>query len=689
MKPLRIYLCDLTHYVKMVVNDTIPLNIAFIASYLKKQLGESVEISLFKLPLKAIQALKDSPPDVLALSNYCWNSHLSEHVAGIGKRLNPNMVTLQGGANFPHDHALQLPFVLQRPNTDIFLEFEGEVSFCNVIRQLLLQRDPEKGILKQPLAGCVYLAPGSRTSKHPQLITGGVTPRLKNLDEIPSPYLTGLLDPFFDGVLTPFIETNRGCPFTCSYCHTSHKYFNPIAMFSVERIVNEIDYIAPRAGQLGIVNLHIADTNFGMYPRDKEIAEALYRTQRKYGWPRQILASTGKNNKERVIQITDLMGESFPVTMAVQSMEPKVLKNIHRDNIKIEHFSAITKHLQKKGRITRGEMIIGLPGESKETFVRGVRQLMDAGITSMCIYSLMLLQGTEFQDPEYRKKFGIQGKFRIVPLNFGEYDGKRIFDYEEVGIATKDMPFEDYLWLRGLCLFVETLYSDSPFQMLFHYARDLGIKTDDMILGLYAAIPEAPQKIRDIVNDFLKETRDELWDSEEDLIEFFMRDENYEKLLRGELGGNLIYKYKSLGLALAAGLWAEHIGNTIKKIVSERPPHKKMIEQLHQEIDTLVSFEKNRLAGCIDSEADTSPISMLSPYDLLKWHKAEEQTPLSHFSGAAKIHYVFEYTDEQMKTRQDLFKRYGTSVSALSKIITRVGNVHSLFRTVRAVPSQS
>ena len=33
--------------------------------------------------------------------------------------------------------------------------------------------------------------------------------RIKDLDEIPSPYLNGMLDKFFDGKLTPFIETNE------------------------------------------------------------------------------------------------------------------------------------------------------------------------------------------------------------------------------------------------------------------------------------------------------------------------------------------------------------------------------------------------------------------------------------------------------------------------------------------------
>ena len=70
-----------------------------------------------------------------------------------------------------------------------------------------------------------------------------------------------MLDRFFDGKLAPFIETNRGCPFVMSFCHTGNDYFNKINMFSAERINAEIDYIGKKAAALGISHLHIADTN--------------------------------------------------------------------------------------------------------------------------------------------------------------------------------------------------------------------------------------------------------------------------------------------------------------------------------------------------------------------------------------------------------------------------------------------
>ena len=116
-------------------------------------------------------------------------------------------------------------------------------------------------------------------------------------------------------------------------------------MFSIERVREEINFIAPRMQNLGITGLHIADTNFGMYPRDREICMSLKNAHDTHGWPKQVIATTGKNNKERVIEITGIMGSTFNVNMSVQSMDPIVLRNINRDNIKLDDYVGINKHL--------------------------------------------------------------------------------------------------------------------------------------------------------------------------------------------------------------------------------------------------------------------------------------------------------------------------------------------------------
>ena len=56
-------------------------------------------------------------------------------------------------------------------------------------------------------------------------------PRHKEVEDIPSPWLTGIQDEFFDGKLAPMIETNRGCPFTCTFCVQGTKWYTKVHNF--------------------------------------------------------------------------------------------------------------------------------------------------------------------------------------------------------------------------------------------------------------------------------------------------------------------------------------------------------------------------------------------------------------------------------------------------------------------------
>ena len=133
--PVSIILCDLTYDTLILVSDTIPVNIGFVGAYAKQNFGEDISLSLFKYPQSVIEEIKNNPPDIIACSNYSWNSNLSEYILGFAKKANPNVITVQGGTNFPHEDEQQKKFLITRPNTDIHILFEGEKSFSNIAQR--------------------------------------------------------------------------------------------------------------------------------------------------------------------------------------------------------------------------------------------------------------------------------------------------------------------------------------------------------------------------------------------------------------------------------------------------------------------------------------------------------------------------------------------------------------------------
>ena len=682
-KVLNIYLCDLTHDTILLVSDTIPINIGYVASFAKKQFGLKINITLFKYPTTALLAIKNNPPDLLGLSNYSWNSNLSEYFAEVAVNANPSVVVVQGGTNFPSNDRERTEFLMKHRFTDCHVEYEGEVSFANLVQRVIDCEGRKEAIFDSPIGGIVFLKPSAPNRSSPILIKSTLPDRIRCLDDIPSPYLTGLMDHFFDGRLTPFIETNRGCPFRCSFCHTGADYYNKINSYSIERVRDEIFYIAPRAASKNVSNLHLADTNFGMFPRDKEICQALYDARQEFGWPIQVMATTGKNSKERVIDITKILGKNFSVNMSLQSMDNDVLKNIRRDNIKLDHYIKINKHLSDAGRSTKAELIIGLPGESKESFMAGVEAVVDTDVASLTIYTLMLLTGTEFKDPAYRERFGIKGSFRIVPLNFGEYDGERILDYEEVCIETNSMSFSDYLYLRGFALFVESIHNGRPFEEIFKYIISLGIKRSAFLVHLYKSISKAPKSIRITFSDFINETKAELWASEDELTQHYKSNVNYEKLKNGEVGGNLIYKYKCKNLGFLASDWIRFMIDQLDFFIHEKSPEIQIT--IKSEVKSLAKFCEARMDGLLKFDSNIDPISLMLDYNIPEWLRSDDQLQLSNFKLSNEQAFTFYYTDEQLKGRNEMFTRYGTDINALSKIVTRISNLESLYRKVDSV----
>ena len=73
MKPLKIFLCDLTYDTTTLSTEAFPLNVGYIASYTKQLFGDDVEISLFKYIEKLENALEISTPDIIGFSK--WDSY--------------------------------------------------------------------------------------------------------------------------------------------------------------------------------------------------------------------------------------------------------------------------------------------------------------------------------------------------------------------------------------------------------------------------------------------------------------------------------------------------------------------------------------------------------------------------------------------------------------------------------------
>jgi len=674
MKSLRIFLGDLTHDTVGLATEVFPLNIGFVAAYCKKVHGVNVELQLFKYIPQLEEAIESDPPDILALSNYPWCHNANKALCQLLARRRPEALHILGGPNFPHDAQGQKVFLSERPWIDAYAYLDGEVGFANLVGLALSANSlAEARVLfrSNALSGCVQLGHGG------ELLSSKPSPaRLIELDEIPSPYLTGMMDPFFDGRLSPMIQTNRGCPFRCTFCHDGVSAVNRVTEFSIERVKAEINYIVDRVPK-NTKTLFISDLNFGMYKRDLEICKSIAVAQRHNGYPQYIDTTTGKNQKARVISAVNQLSGALRLTMSVQSTTQSVLKNIKRDNIRLEDFMALEPTLRRANLQTVSEVILGLPGETLDSHLKVLGDLLNAKIDSVVPYTLMMIHGAEMNTPAEREKWGFKTKFRIIPRDFTRLrTGRSIVEIEEVAVATSTLSFEDYVEARKMALLIRWV-NNQGFRGLLRFLMERKIDIMSLLKQMNAALSgqtdgsgaAAPVDLSRIFGAFRDDTIGELWESAEEIEEFFQVPENFQMLVEGQNGKNLIQTYEATAISQAMNDLVDCVFHHARVIFVQLYPNAAEVEKLDQLERYCRGKSFNLLGG---DRFDTVPEINIK-FNVDSWLRDPEQGNLEVYELERPQRVRFILSDRQYRTVEDLLEQFGRNTLGMGKTIIRIG----------------
>jgi radical SAM superfamily enzyme YgiQ (UPF0313 family) len=541
-----IYLSDLSHVMAAgLTSEFLPYGVGCIKSYFQKhaQSRGQFEIRLFQDPEIFIAAYLAEPAEVVAFSNYSWNRDLSYSLAEEVKRRRPGTLVVFGGPNYPLEDPLREEWLKRFPAVDVYVTGEGEQPFARLIDLWAGSGDVEE-VKRAGVEGCHALVEGRLFR------SSDVTPRLPSLDVFPSPYAMGYLDEFLDNQkLIPLTETNRGCPFQCTFCEKGVGSWNKLTFGSMARFEDEIRYIAQRTKSSFLI---LADNNFGMFKQDVEAARAMTKTYREFGYPLQVYSATGKSRYDLVAEAIKALEGRMPVTVAVQSLDSDVLKNIKRKNLPLENLIEVSHGRYSAGQRSRSEVILALPGDTKDKHIHSLCELMDAGVSFLLAYTLILLDGSEMATAESRTKWRTKTKFRINHRCFGSYrfgDSRlRAAEIEEVVVGQDTLTFEDYLECRLFYLTVGVFYMDEILFELIEFLKAHGIKPSQFIRYLHTrGRAFFNERLLDLYRSFGDATRTELWDSREDLLEFMKAADRTEADVRaGKMGGyNVIFWHRA------------------------------------------------------------------------------------------------------------------------------------------------
>ncbi len=480
----------------------------------------AVEVYAARIPVeRAAVALAEA--DLAGISLYTWNARYSLEVARRAKARRPDLRIVAGGPSVPRPPRAYEQFLWAHPWVDALVLGEGELAFADVVRSA---RD---GTPLAAIAGVV-------AREGDAIAIGPARARLDGdgFARIGSPYLDGTFDDLvargeIPAITAVVLETNRGCPFACSFCDWGQATHSRVNELPIERIERELEWIADR----DVSYLYLIDANFGIRRRDVDITQAIGRVARARRSPRFVFFHLTKNATEKNLRTVEILrehGVGTQVALSMQDFDANVLRAIRRDNIRPADALALRQKCHAQGLPTVNELMLGLPAQTAAS----IRRSLVAAITpfpgdSFALYPTRVLENTELAEPAYRARFGIETRdVGQRPLDPAE--DPQVIEHERLVVATASLPVEAWCGAYGFGYLLSALWNQRLLQTTLHVlafalAADVAAYIDallasarprlsairDELLRFAHAIVDGEGRVFDDADGFYAEAADE------------------------------------------------------------------------------------------------------------------------------------------------------------------------------------
>lgn len=482
----------------------LPYSVACLQAYAEKNTTQPGSFEFLPPIYKrtriqdAVDHLKEA--DVVGFSTYVWNERISLEVARRLKALRPDILILFGGPQVPDESE---EFMRQHDFIDLAVHNEGERTFLKILENL-----PSRDWRGIGLEGVSYIDADGGYHKVPN------GARIRDLQELPSPFLNGMFDQLM--AANPqeqwigLWETNRGCPFQCTYCDWGSATAAKVTKFEVDRLLQEADWFSDR--KIGYV--FVCDANFGMLPRDLDLVQRVAANRQRTGFPQGFSVQNTKNATDRAYVTQKVLadaGLNKGVALSMQTLNPEALKNIKRDNISLDTYFELQRRFTQDRVETYSDLILALPGETYESFVDGIETLLEGGQHNRIQFNnLSILPNAEMAKKDYMAKFGMI----TVESEIINFHGTRIeldddvAEMQQLVVGTNSMPPEDWRRTRAMCWMVAFLHFDKLFQIPIIVAHELtGLRYRAIFDAFMAVKAEEYPIIADVRDFFLSEAR--------------------------------------------------------------------------------------------------------------------------------------------------------------------------------------
>jgi len=361
------------------------------------------------------------------------------------------------------------------------------------------------------------------------------------------------------------------------------------------------------------------------------------------------------------------------LSASVQSTNPKVLENIKRDNISAEQMIELTKSGEILGANSYGELILSLPGETKESHFKSVFYMIDAEVNVLRIYQLLLLPGSEISSENSRKEYGMNTRFRLIPRCFGKYDylnkNFSATEIEEVCIANNTLSYQDYLDCRSLTLSVELFYNDMIFKELTTFLKTFEISPSDFMQEVHNIANSDTGEVGKIYKSFIDKDQKSLWRKKSELENFCKKFSDFNQYISDNLAINELFESRAIMyLKYMEELHSIAFSGAKKLLNKNLMLNKENLKYLDELFRFSLLRKKDLLSiGNIFTDNFHYDFLLDSPYK----HPLSKSIPITFF-----------HSPEQQEFISKCMNQYGFSIDGFGRLLQR-GPISAYYRKTR------
>jgi len=377
-----------------------------------QELQEATELIEFSIN-DAIQSIAekilDHQPDIIGLGVYIWNATQTHELIEVLKKVSPSTKIIIGGPEVSYE-----PFRVDFSKVDYVLQGEGDTAFYKLCNEIISNTAPDQKIIK---------------------------PVLADLSKIKLPYEFYTQHDIDNRYI--YVEASRGCPFMCEFCLSSID--EKVRNFNIDVLLKEFSLLWDK----GVRNFKFIDRTFNLNMRfANAILDFFLSKEPPYFAHFEVIPDHFPESIKQKIALFPV--GALQLEIGIQTLNPEIAENINRP-LKLKKIFQNLDFIENQTKAhVHLDLIVGLPGESLESFGENLNKLVSISSSEIQIGILKKLSGTTLDRHDI--KFGM--RYSDIP----PYD-----------ILSNDLlSFKDIQKMKRFARFWDLTYNSGNFKKSIH-----------------------------------------------------------------------------------------------------------------------------------------------------------------------------------------------------------------------------